>query len=409
MNRQVLRSAFGRAAAPHTTTPAPARRQALSTPTPTTFFPLSSTPATASRFTTSSAGGGSSPDNGDGGNSGRNSPRNAAVQRLTQLNTNRVPNGELRGLDDVPGIVVTQGPRSVNFSDRGGPGGVDARSLRSALRDGGDAPAAGRVLNVRSLRGGIRGAFRGGLRDGAPFGRPGGMAGGSGSFGAGRFGGRSGGRFGRGRMGARGGAARGEKRIKPKESPKERTQGKMVWSEDEQAVIDRLEKGEVVPFEPSVTLDTLAGYGPALATDASVGQVETAMRVMRLMTGGMAFNAESGVTTDLKVVQNRYLHKMPIFVHSKAEREWIESANPRLRIAPPDAATKKAIFDAAILGHYEAQGFAEAKDVKATMANYHSRTFTYMGSDAQKFADKVLSLLPAESAKKPAASARARK
>ncbi|KAK3905264.1 hypothetical protein C8A05DRAFT_12905 [Staphylotrichum tortipilum] len=316
MNRQAVRSALGRAAAPHTTA-APARGLPLSTPTPTTFFP--SAPAAVSRFTTTGGGGGgssnssSSSDNNDGGSSSRNGPRNAAVQKLAQLN--RTP----RNLD---GVLADLKPRT-HFTDRTG-AGVDARSLRVALAGGPDAPAAGR--------------------------------------------------------------------------------GKVVWSQEEQAVIDRLEKGEVVPFEPSVTVDSLAGYGAAMATDASLGQVESAMRLMRLMTGGMAFNAESGVTADLKVVQKRYMAKMPIFVHSKEEKAWIESANPRLRIAEPNDATKKAIIGSAILGHYETHGFADIKNVKGTMANYHSRTFTYMGSDAQKFADKVLSLLPAQGTKKPAAA-----
>ena len=176
----------------------------------------------------------------------------------------------------------------------------------------------------------------------------------------------------------------------------------LKWNREERALVNRMEQGEVVPFEPRVTVESLTGYGAAVATDAPMGQVETVLRTMRLMTGGMAFGADAGVTADVPAVMKRYAAKKPIFLHSKAEKAWIESAQPRLRVAPPDAGTKKAIVDAAILGKYPTAGFAEAGDIKATMANYHARTFTYMPSDSQKFVDKVLSLLPAQGGAKPA-------
>jgi hypothetical protein len=208
------------------------------------------------------------------------------------------------------------------------------------------------------------------------------------------------GRNGRGRRGGAG--ARRDRKDKPRAAQG----GKLVWQPEEQAVIDRLEKGEVVPFDPQLTMDSLTGYGAAVATDASIGQVETVLRTMRLMTGGMAFNSESGVTADVKEVMRRYRAKKPIFVHSKEEKAWIESAQPRLKLVGPDAGTKKAIIEPAILGKYEAAGFAEAGDIAGTMANYHSRTFTYMAADSQKFMDKVLSLLPAQQGGKPASQAK---
>ncbi|EAQ92826.1 hypothetical protein CHGG_01061 [Chaetomium globosum CBS 148.51] len=196
-------------------------------------------------------------------------------------------------------------------------------------------------------------------------------------------------------------------RVSPDGGPSSSSgSGPRVLNPEEQAVIDRLEKGEVVPFDPQLTMNSLTGYGAAVATDASVGQVETVLRTMRLMTGGMAFNSESGVTADVKEVMKRYRAKKPIFVHSKGEKAWIESAQPRLKLVGPDAGTKKAIIEPAVLGKYEAAGFAEVGDTAGTMANYHSRTFTYMGADSQKFMDKVLSLLPAQQGGKPASQAK---
>ncbi|KAL2183790.1 hypothetical protein L209DRAFT_662118, partial [Thermothelomyces heterothallicus CBS 203.75] len=190
-----------------------------------------------------------------------------------------------------------------------------------------------------------------------------------------------------------------------KESDKETMpgRGKLVWNPEEQAVLDRLDKGEVVPHTPKLTRETLTGYGAAVATDAPIGPAETVLRNMRLMTGGMAFNSDSGVTTDLKEVMKRYFYKKPIFVHSKGEREWIESAYPKLRLVGPNEKIKKAILEPAVLGKYEQPKFADITDVKGTVANYHSRTSTYMDADSQKFIDKVLSLLPPQQGGKPAA------
>lgn len=212
----------------------------------------------------------------------------------------------------------------------------------------------------------------------------------------------------RGRGRGRGGRGRGRGARRGQQAERQvKRGGKLEWSEEERAVINRLEQGEVVPFEPKVTLDSLTGYGAAVATDAPIGQVESALRTMRLMTGGMAFNADSGVTADLRTVIRRYREKKPIFVHSKEEKAWIESAHPKLLVAGPDAGTKKAIIDAAILGKYDETKFAATRDARATVLNYHARSFTYRASDSQKFMDKVLSLLPAQGGGgKPAVQAR---
>ncbi|KAL2254987.1 hypothetical protein VTK26DRAFT_4418 [Humicola hyalothermophila] len=182
---------------------------------------------------------------------------------------------------------------------------------------------------------------------------------------------------------------------------------KMVFSPEEKAVLSRLDKGEVVRFDPEVTRESLSGYGAAVATDAALGQVETAIRTMRLMSGGIAFNSDSGVTADMTAVMRRYEEKKPVFVHSKAEKEWIERAQPKLQLSEPSADIKKAIVDAAIRGKYESRSFAELSDVPGIVANYHQRTFTYKASDSQKFMDKLLSLLPAQGGgKAPTAQAK---
>ncbi|SPQ18611.1 f79d67be-3683-49c0-9c75-bdbfee244369 [Thermothielavioides terrestris] len=381
MNRHILRTALGRAG-PSPTARSFLSQNPLSTPTPTSF----------ALFSTTSARGNDSSSSGNGNSNNDRPHQTAAVDKLAQLGQRRATNNNDA---DSPSEALHRRRAARR-------GGIDARSLRvsplagtasttptsSSSSSSSASSSAPRILNVRSLRGGLRGGFRGGrsasLRRGAGPG-----LGESGPGGDAPLGGPE---FGRPRLGGgRAGFGFG---------------GKLVWSPEEQAVLDRLDKGEVVPYEPKLTLDSLSGYGAAIATDAALGQVESAIRTMRLMTGGMAFNSDSGVTTDLDVVNKRARQGLPIFLHSKGEKDWIERGRRGMRVVEADPATKKAIIDAAVRGKYEAPGFAEISDVKATMANYHSRTFTYSAADSKKFIDKVLSLLPAQAGSKPGAQAK---
>jgi hypothetical protein len=177
----------------------------------------------------------------------------------------------------------------------------------------------------------------------------------------------------------------------------------MTFTPEEQEVINRIEQGEVVPFEPKLTLDDLAMYAPPLATDAPLGRVGTVLRTMQVMTGGMPYNPTSGVTHDVQEAIRRYRAKKPIFVHSQAEKAWIEWAKPKYRLVPPNEATRKAIVEMVIRGKYDAPGYADLTDFEGIMSNHLSRTFTYTANDRMRFVEKVLSLLPPQ-AKKPAAT-----
>ncbi|KAH6619544.1 hypothetical protein B0J18DRAFT_434352 [Chaetomium sp. MPI-SDFR-AT-0129] len=376
MRRHALRSAAGRATSSSRT--AAALRLPIHATTPASF-------------STSPTGRG----DGDGDSKNRGAPRpfaqSDAIQRLSRLNSS--------------------GPRAGNNNNNGfgqqnrpGPGArvldarvLDARSL-GAGRAGvvpGAAPKPGdRVLNLRSLRGGLRGR--------TPFGRGGGIGGrfapgAQGDqavrprFGAGLRGGRFGGMGGRGDR--RGGFRRDRKGAGDKKRPRG-PEPPLEIDEEAQAYLDQLDVGEVVRFDPKVTAESLIGYGAAVATDSGPGQIETLLRNMRLMSGGMAFNAHAGVTTDLHEVAKKGWSQTPVFVNTMEEKAWIHEGRPNIRLVTPSAELKKAIVEPALLGKYNAPSFAEAGNVAATVANYHSRTFTYTDGDSKKFMDKVLSLLP---------------
>ena len=283
------------------------------------------------------------------------------------------------------------------------------RSIRGspAFQPGAGGPRPGPAAGGRPSYGASR------LGTGRFAGRPAGPGGPGGNRGPARFGGpgRPGARFGGPRSGPGGGRSKGaagrprrerkdddEKDKKPVNDRDE----KFVLSPEEQTVINRIDQGVRVPYTPVLTIDNLLGNGPAVATDAALGRAETAIRTMRILGGGMAFNSDVNVTGDPEAARKRYYEeKKPVFMHSVAEKEWLEkSAN--LTFKPTHNSTRQAIIDQAILGKYKEPKFADLQDTINTAANYQNRTFTYKGSDSKMFFDKLKSLLPAA---KPAASA----
>lgn len=65
----------------------------------------------------------------------------------------------------------------------------------------------------------------------------------------------------------------------------------MPLSETLQEYVQEIdEAGPVRAYQPSTTINSLVGWGPAVATTTVLGQVETAVRAMRLMGGGRAYS-----------------------------------------------------------------------------------------------------------------------
>jgi len=160
-------------------------------------------------------------------------------------------------------------------------------------------------------------------------------------------------------------------------------------------VLDRLDQGELTPYTPQATLEGLLGFGPAIATDNTLGKMESALRSMRMMGGGQAFDNDPAGTVDTKAIAKRYLHdKKPIFFNTKQEKEWLELSMKGMKIAGVVDPIKQAVLETTVMGKYRATEFKEIKDVAGTMANYHSRDASYRASHSLEFTEKVLSILP---------------
>jgi hypothetical protein len=182
----------------------------------------------------------------------------------------------------------------------------------------------------------------------------------------------------------------------------------MVWNAQEQELVNRIEQGVVTAYTPVVTPETLMGHGPAIATNTAIGQIETAMRSMRILGGGRGFNTEI-ITDDPKRRFQRYYHdKEPLFFDTPRQKEWLEDQRPGANIRSAQKATRDAIVQAAILGKYDTRvpQYAETSDVLGLVKSYQDKEVTYRTSDVDAFTAKVRSLLPGTRAAPPPSAAR---
>ena len=184
-----------------------------------------------------------------------------------------------------------------------------------------------------------------------------------------------------------------------------------MWSAEEQILVNNMEQGVVTQYTPEVTHQTLAGYGPAIATNNSVSQVERALRSMRILAGGRAFNSEVVYDDPRRTLRKYYQEKEPLFFDTLRQKDWLEGQRQGTKMHPAKTATRTAIVQSAILGKYEAHGpkFADAKNASATALSYLGKHVTYRPKDIEMFTSKLASLLPKEAPPKASTPPRQKK
>ncbi|KAI6088124.1 hypothetical protein F4821DRAFT_258296 [Hypoxylon rubiginosum] len=314
-----------------------------------------------------------------------------------------------------------QGPNTitVNTQPRGG-----------ANRLGDDLTLNGRNNEITSapqvIRGGFRGrgrGFRGGFGDNnfTPSDRSGGPPQSNNNFNRddrprrGR---------GRGAGGARGGGARGGRggrggNRRRREDGDRDSRGRkgdgsgplLDAAPHVKAYLEQRETGETLAFNPSLTLQSLAGYGPAVATAGTpFGQGETALRQARIMGGGDFFHPLHIKHPD--EVRAAWRDGAGVFVPPSAEaRQWTDAVLERMveKSGKPFGApeeVKQAVLEDALLGKYEGPKYAELNDTAATIRSYVKRDGTWNAQAERGIEAKVMSLLGQRrgGAKAPAAA-----
>ena len=177
-------------------------------------------------------------------------------------------------------------------------------------------------------------------------------------------------------------------RLRDQLTPEER---KLIAPADYQRELDLQ---TVTKFEPEVTVDSLAGWLPGLATADGYGTRGTAAKNLLVLGGGQPYGEDE--MRDERADFKRFRLGMPVFYNTVEEKEWVARVWKRKINAKrePNDTTKTAIKDYGLRGLYEAPKPAELEDTVGTSHTKHVLDGTYLKKDINAFEDKLRSLLP---------------
>ncbi|RYO86643.1 hypothetical protein DL762_004655 [Monosporascus cannonballus] len=262
------------------------------------------------------------------------------------------------------------------------------------------------IISVKSLpRGGFQGIRRydpGAGRTGAPpsTGNTGGL--GAGPVIRGGFRGRGGRTVGGagGAGGVRGGRG-GARRRRPARSEedeaaaaREKAEDEYYVSKEEREWFAARAEGVERPFQPQLTLESLAGYGPAVATSGTpFARGETVIRQARVLGGGRPYHEDDRVPPEDAL--RAFREGTGVFFATPEAKEWTRRFGSRKATfgAPPEE-TRQAVLEAALLGKYDGPRYAEPADTIATVRNYVKRDNSWYAAGERALQEKIESLLP---------------
>ncbi|RYP27632.1 hypothetical protein DL767_007596 [Monosporascus sp. MG133] len=268
---------------------------------------------------------------------------------------------------------------SVKSLPRGGFQGI--RRYDPGAGRTGAPPSTGNTSN-REAGPLIRGGFRG------PGGRTVGGAGGA-----------------RGRRG-RGGRG-GARRRRPARSEedeetaaREKAEDEYYVSKEERAWFAARAEGVERPFQPQLTLESLAGYGPAVATSGTpFAWGGTAIRQARVLGGGRPYHEDDRVLPEDAV--KAFREGPGVFFATPEAKEWARRFGSRkVKFEAPPEETRQAVLEAALLGKYDGPQYADPADTVpavhtiATVRNYVKRDNSWYAAGERALEEKVKSLLP---------------
>jgi hypothetical protein len=227
----------------------------------------------------------------------------------------------------------------------------------------------------------------------------------------------------------RGGRGRGARKERGPRR-KEEDEVEEPFTEEEMKSIEGVEQGWFKPYEPETSLESLMPYAPPVAA-SHMGLQNSVVYKMAVATWGRptpAFqpairhleNIDKGIGTMFNDTQERRMveafrkQKGDCPIHAPDDGLWkIEDLlsddynppedpeNPEIKATPrglqslhPE--TRNEVMRQWIAGHYSGTTPAERGDVLSQAALSARRNETYLPADAQKFGQKLSSLLPGQ-------------
>lgn len=110
---------------------------------------------------------------------------------------------------------------------------------------------------------------------------------------------------------------------KKKEKEAAKGSGLKALSEEVQAYVREQQVGGVErPYKPSVTLESLVGWGPALATNTALGQADMAFRSVKTLGGGRGADEEEQ-SFKIDEVKRWFVENKPIYFSSVEQKKAV--------------------------------------------------------------------------------------
>jgi len=161
---------------------------------------------------------------------------------------------------------------------------------------------------------------------------------------------------------------------------------------EEVALDKEYRQGKPTPFNPTLTLESLTGYGPAIAADGVRAKEESVLQGLRALSGGTQFAPEEGQWGIPNHIANRLKYQEGVYFFSDVrEREHLMSDPkavaklPDGKIPGPDENVKKAVLDAVVRGAYEKP--------EPGQHGYLVKSSSWLHSDTEVFEGKVSAML----------------
>lgn len=150
--------------------------------------------------------------------------------------------------------------------------------------------------------------------------------------------------------------------------------------------------GKPAPFIPQLTLESLTGYGPAIAADGTRAKEESVLQGLRALSGGAQFVPEEGQWGIPRHTANRLKYQEGVYFFSDVrEREHLMSDPkavaklPEGKIPGPEENVKKAVLDAVVRGAYEKPDQGQH--------GYFLRNESWTSSGAEVFESRVSAMV----------------
>ncbi|KAI1477021.1 hypothetical protein F4774DRAFT_214928 [Daldinia eschscholtzii] len=209
-----------------------------------------------------------------------------------------------------------------------------------------------------------------------------------------RGGGRGGARGrGRGRGGKDGDEEGGGRRRNKRLQHLQGDEADIMESLKVKSYFEEKQMGTTRNFTPTLTLNTLAGWGPAVATSSSpFGQGETVLRQARILGSGMAYHPQN-LETPFEMTK-RWRDGNGTFVPPSYEGQvWKLRVMKKRRFKAPDE-VKTAVLEDALLGKYgDGPKYADITDTIGTLRSYVRKDGTWNADAERRIENKVRSLL----------------